>query len=403
MDRFEDARAVLAALKPDVPVLLNRPHRARAAARLFGQAFAGETLYAVKANPAPWLLQALWDEGVRLFDVASEAECRLVRGLLPEAGLAFMHPVKGREAIRRTWHEFGCRVFALDSVDELQKILDETDGARDLSLIVRLAVPNPDARLKLESKFGVAGDAAADLLRRARAATSGALGVAFHVGSQCDRPGAWGEAMRVAGDLVVRAGVTVDIVDVGGGFPALYPGMNPPALEACFEAIERAFEAMPVTMNCRLWAEPGRALAADSASLLTRVELRKGNSLYLNDGAYGRLFDATHVRWTYPMRALGRPGGAAPQGALEPFGFYGPTCDSLDAAEGPFFLPADIAEGDWIEIGMLGAYGQAMATGFNGYGAALDVEVADSPWPSLIDACPTRQPGQWRTGSGRAG
>lgn len=382
MDHFNSAHDAVVKLRPDVPLAVNRPHRVRAAARWFLDEFEGDILYAVKANPSRWVLEALWQEGVRHFDVASVAECALVRGLFPTATLAFMHPVKSRAAIRQAYFDYGCRTFALDSLEELQKILDETQGADDLTLIVRLGVSNADANLKLEAKFGVAGDEAVTLLRRARAATQEDLGVSFHVGSQCMNPNAWRAALQQASRLIVQAGVTVDVVDVGGGFPSIYPGMTPPPMQHFLDEIHRVFDAMPVTMNCRLWAEPGRALVAEATSIVVKVDLRKGDALYINDGAYGNLFDATHVHWQYPV-ALIRPDRTG-SAKLADFRFYGPTCDSLDAANGPFVLPSDIDEGDWIEIGMLGAYGVAMATQFNGYGERIDVVAEDAPHASMF-------------------
>jgi ornithine decarboxylase len=382
MDHFNSAHDAVVKLRPEVPLALNRPHAVRAAARWFLDAFDGDILYAVKANPSLWVLDALWAEGVRHFDVASVNECALIHGRFPQATLAFMHPVKNRAAIARAYHEHGCRIFALDSLQELQKILEETGNAPDLTFVVRLAVSNKDASLKLESKFGTSGEEAIALLRAARAATDENLGVSFHVGSQCMNPAAWRIAMREAADLIIKAGVTVDIVDVGGGFPSNYPGMTPPPMSLFIDEIHRVFETMPVTMNCRLWAEPGRALVAEATSIVVKVDLRKGDALYINDGSYGSLFDATHVKWRYPL-AMIRPDGEI-RGRPIDFRFFGPTCDSMDAAEGPFALPSDINEGDYIEIGMMGAYGVAMTTGFNGYGETIDVIVHDTQGKSMF-------------------
>ena len=219
-----------------------------------------------------------------------------------------------------------------------------------------------------------------------RQATSGLMGVSFHVGSQCMKPTAYAAAMLSASRSLVRAGVFADVVDVGGGFPSIYPGMVPPALNEYMDAINRAFDEMKVHEETQLWAEPGRALVAESTSVLTKVELRKGDALYLNDGSYGNLFDATHAKWPFPVKLFRNEGGEPieVEGALRPFRFYGPTCDSLDHMPGPFWLPDDIREGDYIEIGMLGAYGVAMNTRFNGYGDAETVIVGDAPMASMF-------------------
>jgi ornithine decarboxylase len=377
---FSTPAEAVVALAPEGPVAIARPHRVKAAADWFLTNFPGEIFYAVKANPSTWALDALWAAGVRGFDVASENEVALIRERFgPEAKLAFMHPVKSRRAIRRAYHEYGVRTFVLDTEAELQKILDETGGARDLTLIVRLAVSNDGASLPLSQKFGATAQDAPELLRKARAATEELMGVSFHVGSQCMRPLAYKAAMMDANRAIIKAGVVVDIVDVGGGFPAIYPGMEPPEMHAYMREIREAFEQMYVAQNAVLWAEPGRALVAEAGSIVTRVDLRKGDTLYLNDGSYGNLFDATHVQWPFPLKLLRDSRAKA-----MPFKFYGPTCDSVDASAGPWELPTDVREGDYIEIGMLGAYGVAMASRFNGFGDTIVVETQDAPWASMF-------------------
>jgi ornithine decarboxylase len=220
------------------------------------------------------------------------------------------------------------------------------------------------------------------LLFAARQA-SDALGICFHVGSQAMSPAAFAAAMERVRDAIVEAAVTVDIVDVGGGFPSVYPGMEPPPLETYFEVIHKAFESLPISYSAELWCEPGRALCAEYASLVVRVEKRRGDQLYINDGAYGALFDAAHLGWRFPV-ALVREGGSETRPMA--FSFYGPTCDDLDHMAGPFMLPADVGAGDYIEIGMLGAYGCAMRTGFNGFGADLKAVAADEPMATLYGA-----------------
>jgi ornithine decarboxylase len=376
------AVADLAHTRPVQPVTLLRPHAARRAARFFIEKFPGRSLYAVKANPSPELLRILWEAGVTHYDVASIAEVRLVAETLPGAVQCFMHPVKAEEAIAEAY-ELGVRTFSLDTLEELDKIVRATarDGqaAEDLNLCVRLRVSSDHAKLSLASKFGAEADEVKDLLMAARQAAD-ALGICFHVGSQAMTPLAYVEAMERVRAAIVQAAVTVDIVDVGGGFPSVYPGMEPPALEAYFDVISRAFESLPISYSAELWCEPGRALSAEYASLLVRVEKRRGDQLYINDGAYGALFDAAHIGWRFPVKLVRDEASDARDIG---FSFYGPTCDDLDHMAGPFDLPADIGPGDYIEIGMLGAYGCAMRTAFNGFGAATSVIVADEPMASL--------------------
>jgi ornithine decarboxylase len=378
-----EALSVARLLRPTQPVTLVRPHAARRAARFFLSKFPGTSMYAVKANPSADLIRTLWDAGLTHYDVASIAEVRLVREVAPNAVLCFMHPIKPPEAIAEAYHSHGVRVFSLDSIDELDKIVAATskDGvaATDLTLCVRLRVSSSHSKLSLASKFGVHADEAAPVLMAARQVAD-ALGICFHVGSQAMSPQAYGDAMAQVRAAIVGAGVTVDIVDVGGGFPSIYPGMEPGRLEAYFEVIHRAFEALPISYSAELWCEPGRALCAEYSSVLVRVEARKGDVLYINDGAYGALFDAAHIDWRFPVELVRDTVSRARD--ME-FSFWGPTCDDMDYMRGPFALPADIAAGDYIEIGMLGAYGSAMRTGFNGFTAGETVIVSDEPMDTL--------------------
>lgn len=375
---------------PERPVALVRPRSVSVAARWFQDNLKADVFYAVKANPSRWVIESLVEAGVTGFDAASIAEIELVRSVLPEARIAFMHPVKSRAAITKAYFEHGVRTFALDCHEELAKILDATGEATDLNLIVRMAVSADGAAYTLSGKFGVSPDQAPALLLAVRQAVKdGLMGVSFHVGSQCMRPTAYQAAMAQVGRSISRAGVIVDIVDVGGGFPSVYPGMVPPDMSEYADAIHRGFSDMPVSETTELWCEPGRALVAESSSVLARVDLRKGDALYLNDGSYGSLFDATHSRWPFPTKLV-RDGVSSSE--LKPFRFYGPTCDSIDHMPGPFWLPADVREGDFIEIGMLGAYGVAMTTGFNGYGEHDVARVEDAPMASLYGLAPRSIP-----------
>jgi ornithine decarboxylase len=383
LHKHPSALGVATALKPAAPVTLIRPQAAARAARFFAEKFPGRSLYAVKANPSPALLRTLWDSGITHYDVASIAEVRLVAEVLPEAKLCFMHPVKAEEAISEAYHVHGVRTFSLDTMEELEKIVRATNGAEDLELCVRLRVSSDHAQLSLASKFGIDLSEAKELLMATRQAAD-ALGICFHVGSQAMSPHAYTQAIERVRAAIVDAAVTVDIIDVGGGFPSVYPGMEPPALEHYFDAIHRAFESLPVSYSSELWCEPGRALCAEYSSLIVRVERRRGDELYINDGAYGALFDAAHIGWRFPVKLL-RDGHDNDGEDLIPFSFYGPTCDDMDHMAGPFLLPADVQTGDYIEVGMLGAYGCAMRTGFNGFTAETLVVVEDAPMATLYD------------------
>ena len=390
MHQHHSAHGLIQALSPVEPVTLVRPHAARRAARFFIDRFPGTTLYAVKANPSPDLLRVLWDSGVTHYDVASIAEVRLAARTLPEATLCFMHPVKAEEAISEAYWKHGVRTFSLDTMDELEKIVRATEGATDLNLLVRLRVSSDHSKLSLAAKFGAEADEVVELLMATRQAAD-ALGICFHVGSQAMTPHAYAQAMERVRAAIVAASVTVDIIDVGGGFPSSYPGMEPPPLGAYFDTIHRSFESLPISYSAELWCEPGRALSAEYSSLIVRVEKRRGEELYINDGAYGALFDAAHIGWRFPV-ALQRSDTSIGTQMAE-FSFYGPTCDDMDHMAGPFILPDDVQAGDYIEVGMLGAYGCAMRTEFNGFGETETLVVADQPMATLYGWAPANDTG----------
>lgn len=373
-------------LQPEQPVVIYRQHALKRAVDCFMSHFRGTVLYAVKTNPDEHVLKDLWAQGVRHFDVASLQEVAMVRGLFPQAQLYFMHTVKSRRAIREAYFTYGVRHFSLDCEEELAKIVAETasDGApaRDLNLFVRLAIPNHSAEIGLTDKFGAQLGAATTLLAQTRKVAQ-RLGVCFHVGSQCMDPQAYEVALKTVRSVVAMSGVTLDVLDVGGGFPSVYPGMEPPEMTAFFDAIHEAAAPIIDKHGCELIAEPGRALVAESGAVVVRVEMRKGNYLYLNDGTYGSLFDAGVPKFIFPARRLGNSTDMVDENLIG-YSFYGPTCDSMDVMQGPFMLPADIAEGDYIEIGQLGAYGRTMATRFNGFALANQViAVKDEPLMSV--------------------
>ena len=366
---FNSVEQAIAAYQGDDAIHVLYPQTIAAAAKTFLSGFPGTVLYAVKANPHPAVLKILWAAGIRHFDVASIREIDLLQSVAKDAKLFLMHPVKSRQTIRHAYR-VGVRDMAFDCAAELDKILEETSHAADLNLHLRLTVPSGGAVMPLEGKFGATRGEAIDLLRLARPHTAH-LGLSFHVGSQCMDTADYGRTIAYVRDLLDAADVSIDCLDCGGGFPVAYPGMAPAPMADYFTAIRDALDANGFG-DIIILGEPGRALCAEGGSTLARVELRKGSDLYLNDGSYGSLFDAAQCAWKYPVK-LHRTRAHASDAA--PFRFFGPTCDSLDMMAGPFDLPADTREGDWIEIRHLGAYGQALATDFNGFQSDATVAV----------------------------
>jgi ornithine decarboxylase len=381
MDIYPAAAEFIRDVPVEKPVIAVRLHAATRAARWFGENFPGETLYAVKANDSPSTLAALFNAGIRHFDVASLPEVRAIAAL-PGAVMHVMHPVKPRRFIAEAYHDFGVRTFALDSAAELEKIEAATGNAKDLTLIVRVACASTYSEISLEGKFGAPWGEAPGLIRRARQRAETA-GVTFHAGSQMMCPVGYGQVLRDVSRQIVRAATLVDVIDVGGGFPSCYPGMEPPALESYMDEIRAAFDNMAVGYSCQLWSEPGRALVAEAESVIVKVDARRGDTLYINDGAFGTLYDAAHCKWVFPARAYSAEGEPMGERNLVPFGLYGPTCDSADYLPGPFMLPESVGEGDFIEIGNIGAYGRVMAGHFNGYGYYDEVILEDEPMLSM--------------------
>jgi len=180
---FQSVADVLRSYDGDDAIYVLYPQVIAEAAKTFLEGFPGDVLYAVKANPHPAVLKILWSAGLRHFDVASIREIDLVQTLAPDAKLYLMHPIKSRRTIHHAY-QAGVRDMAFDTLDELEKIHQETKGAEDLTLHLRLAVPSKGAVMPLTGKFGAAFDEAVACLRAARPGAS-RLGVTFHVGSQC--------------------------------------------------------------------------------------------------------------------------------------------------------------------------------------------------------------------------
>ena len=384
MEKFATAADFVAKRQPVRPALAARPHAAAKAARWFLDHFPGDVAYAYKANASVFLIGALYGAGIRHFDVASIAELEDAV-TIPNANLHFMHPVKSRYAIHRAYHDFGLNTFALDSEDELDKIVAETKNtsgglAKDLNLFVRVAVPAINSRIPLEHKFGIAGEAAAKLLVKTRQVAA-QVGITFHVGSQTTTPDAYAAALDEVHKLIVMSGVVIDRLDIGGGFPSVYPDSRPVELSDFITTIEDGVRLLPMREGVRLMCEPGRALVAEAESLIVRVDARRGNELFINDGGYGVLFDAAHLDFVFPVKVVSRPIDEREE--MVPFALWGPTCDSIDHMAGPYMLPASVREGDYIEIGNVGAYGRALAGRFNGYGAYDDVILLDAPQLSI--------------------
>jgi len=362
--RFATVEDVITEMKPGYPVYCLRPAELKRQAHYFLDSFPGRVMYAVKCNPHLEVLQALYDAGIRHFDTASLEEVALIREHFPQADCYFMHPVKSRAAIMTASQVYSVDHFVVDHENELNKLIDTTGGGDGQVVLVRIVTPVHDAQYQLSDKFGIAAEAAPELLRKVHDANF-QTGVAFHVGSQCRNPQAFADGVNTALDVIEAAGIPVHYLDVGGGFPAAYQDDQPPPLRTYFDAISQVFDRSRLRGDCVMMCEPGRAMVASGCSLLTQIQLRKDNRLYINDGIYQSLSETLLGKMKLPARLINPARSIATE--YQDFKILGPTCDSLDVLPAPFYLPVDADEGDWIEIGQTGAYSNSAATRFNGF------------------------------------
>ena len=382
MRKFKNVSELVNTLKPDCPVYCMRPESIKISTEFFKNSFPGKVLYAVKTNPNEKVLKNIISNGINHFDVASINEIKLIKKLKIDAKLYFMHTVKSRESISEAYFNLGIKDFALDSKDELQKILEVTNQAKDLNLYVRIAISNEHAEIDLSRKFGASPSEALGLVRLCKEHAK-KLGISFHVGSQCMRKISFSKAIAEVGNIIKKTKITPDIINVGGGFPSVYPDLNPEPLNNYIEEIKLAIEKLKLSNMPELICEPGRAIVAESGSAIVKVILRKKQKLYINDGTYGALFDAGVPNFIFPSKMISN--GRVQSKKLTAFSFFGPTCDSLDYMKGPFLLPNNIKEGDYIELGQLGAYGLTFRTKFNGFYSDQIFELSDKPIMSIYE------------------
>ena len=376
MQKFKTVDELVNQLKPVKPVYCIRKKSIQVAARFFKEKFPGKILYPVKTNPHPEVLKTILQSGIKDFDVASIKEIKDIKKINPAAKCSYMHTVKSRENINEAYFKFGIKTFSLDTKDELIKIIESTNHAKDLELFVRVSVSNEHAEIDLSKKFGALSSEANGLLRLTRQYAK-KIGLSFHVGSQCMHPISYTKGIAEIGKIIKRTKIVPDYINVGGGFPTIYPDLVPQPLDNYFEEIKKALKNLKIGKLPIILCEPGRAMVAESGSTIVRVNLRKKQKLYINDGTYGTLFDAGVPNIVYPSRLI--TSGRIISKKLTSFDFYGPTCDSMDYMKGPFILPNNIKENDYIELGQLGAYGLTFRTDFNGFYSNEIYEVEDDP------------------------
>ena len=384
MQKFKSVEELVNQLKPEKPVYCIRKKSILSASKFFQKKFPGKILYAVKTNPHPEIIKTLIKSGINQFDVASIEEIKAVRKFSQSAKCSFMHTVKSRESITEAYFKYGVKTFALDTKDELVKIIESTSNAKDLELFVRVSVSNEHAEIDLSKKFGALNSEATGLLRLVKQHSS-KIGLSFHVGSQCMHPISYTKGINEIGNIIKKTKIIPDYINVGGGFPTIYPDLIPQSLNNYIDEIKKGLKNLKIENLPQIICEPGRALVAESGSTIVRVNLKKKQKLYINDGTYGTLFDAGTPNIVFPSKMIKDNSNKIISKKLTAFDFYGPTCDSMDYMKGPFLLPNNIKENDYIELGQLGAYGLTFRTQFNGFFSDEVYEVEDNPIMSLYE------------------
>ena len=376
MEKFKSVDELVKQLKPTEPVYCIRRKSIQLSSKYFQNKFPGKILYAVKTNPNPDVLKTILESGINNFDIASIKEIEAIKKINPNAICSYMHTVKSRESINEAYFKYGIKAYSLDTKDELIKIIESTNNAKDLELFIRVSVSNEHAEIDLSKKFGAINSEASALLRLAKQYAK-KIGLSFHVGSQCMHPISYTKGIAEIGNIIKKTKIIPDVINIGGGFPTIYPDLIPQSLDNYFKEINEALSNLKLKKLPEVICEPGRAIVAESGSTIVRVNLRKKQKLYINDGTYGTLFDAGVPNIVYPSRII--KNGKFISKKLTAFDFYGPTCDSMDYMKGPFILPNNIKENAYIELGQLGAYGLTFRTEFNGFFSDNIYEVEDDP------------------------
>ena len=376
MEKFKSVDELVKQLRPTEPVYCIRRKSIQLSSKYFQNKFPGKILYAIKTNPNPVVLKTILESGINNFDIASIKEIEAIKKINPNAICSYMHTVKSRESINEAYFKYGIKAYSLDTKDELIKIIESTNNAKDLELFIRVAVSNEHAEIDLSKKFGAINSEASALLRLAKQYAK-KIGLSFHVGSQCMHPISYTKGIAEIGNIIKKTKIIPDVINIGGGFPTIYPDLIPQSLDNYFKEINEALSNLKLKKLPEVICEPGRAIVAESGSTIVRVNLRKKQKLYINDGTYGTLFDAGVPNIVYPSRII--KNGKFISKKLTAFDFYGPTCDSMDYMKGPFILPNNIKENDYIELGQLGAYGLTFRTEFNGFFSDNIYEVEADP------------------------
>lgn len=364
----------LADHQPATPCLVLDVDRVEANFRAIRDALPqAQIYYAVKANPAPQILDRLVALGSR-FDAAGieEIDACIAAGALPQA-ISFGNTVKKVSAIQRA-HKAGVDMFAFDSDEELEKIAAHAPGSQ---VYCRILVENAGADWPLSRKFGTTVEHARALMLRAGDLGLDACGLSFHVGSQQTTTGSYEAAIAKVAMLFTdlkSAGVNLRMVNLGGGFPIRYRDEVPP-LDAFGQAIMGAMVEHFGNALPDMLIEPGRAVVGDAGVVSAEVVLvsRKGDDptrwVYLDIGRFGGLAETEGESIKYRI-ATPHDGGE-----MGPVAIAGPTCDGADILyeKSNYRLPMALRSGDRVELLSTGAYVTTYASQrFNGFAPLVE-------------------------------
>lgn len=320
--------------------------------------------YAVKSNSNPEILKRL-DKIVDGYDIASLGEWEQLRssGVSPDR-ILFSNPVKVPDHIEKTYQD-GLRYYALDSLDEIKKLSELAPGA---NVYIRIQVSDYGSKFPLSKKFGLLPSHVVEYASAAESMNLKVRGLAFHVGSQSENPQVWESAFETSGTLIERLGqigVSIDFLDIGGGFPADY-GQPIPSIEVTCKYINKAIKKY-IPAGVQVVAEPGRFMVAESSVIVTEIIAREHRSgtdwLYLDMGVFQGLMEPLEMAgWKYPTFT-----DKNPRGYKKDFVLTGPSCDAYDTIGIDYSLPSDINRGDKVYIGSAGAYTSVYGSNFNGF------------------------------------
>lgn len=385
-EQISDVLSLISTERPEHPVYCIYPHIVSELAAEFLDGFPGRVLYAVKANPHPTILKLLSDAGVRHFDCASLPEIELVDSIVANAKKYFMTPARIRGAAATAQEKHGVRHFVVDHLSGLPQLLEEIDPAKSV-IFARMAVHHESAFEDLSARFGAPPEEMPQLMQAIH--DSGAeAALAFNVGSSVTDPDAYRYAMKETLSVLEQLPFRIRLLDVGGGYPKSYPDFIVPHLDDYFAALSQSVTTLPLADDAEIMGEPGRALSAPGLSAVVEVLLRKGDRLFINDGMFG-IFWLLRIDGpdAFPVRAY--RDGQPLHGATMDFEVHGPTCDSTDTLPGRVPLPADIAPGDYLEFGNIGAYSIGGRTDYNGFYSDRVVTVTSADeMPPLLDTLP---------------